>query len=55
MGQLQIKMHEWFEFSKEKNVITFCSQLRFVGMKASLVAYDGRKLHRKPKLKKCKT
>jgi hypothetical protein len=38
MGQLQIKMQGQFEISKKKSTITFCSQLGFVWMKASLVA-----------------
>jgi hypothetical protein len=51
MGQLQIKMEGQFEFVKVRNVIMLCSQLCFVWMKASLVAYDCRESHKKKDLK----
>jgi hypothetical protein len=50
MGQLLIKMEGQLKFLL-KSVITFGSQLRFVRLKASLVAYDFRELHKKSKLK----
>jgi hypothetical protein len=55
MGQLLIKMEGQFEISREKSAITFYSQLRFVTMKSSLVAYDFKELNKNPKLKIIKT
>jgi hypothetical protein len=51
MGQLLIKMEGQFEISREKSAITFYSQLRFVTMKSSLVAYDFKELNKKSELK----
>jgi hypothetical protein len=51
MGQLLIKMEGQFEISRKKSAITFSSQLQFVWMKASLVIYDFRELHKKSVLK----